>query len=158
MKRIAAILIIASSLAATVAYGQGRAREANRQKWLSELRAVKREFIAKELDLNADQQAHFFPIYDEMDAELAQINTETRDLEQKALTDPSASDTEILAAAQASFQQKKREGDIEIKYFERLSEVLTPRQLISLKNAERKFTQQLVQRHGHIKARNRGNN
>ncbi len=157
MKRILAICIIAI-LSASAVSAQKRVKEADRQKWLSELRTLKRDFLVKELSLSTEQQSKFFPIYEEMDNELNQINTETRELEQKVLADADASDTEVAAAAQASFQQKKREGEVEMKYYEKFAEILTPRQLISLKNAERKFTQQLVQRHGHIKANNRRSN
>lgn len=157
MKRIIAICIIAL-MAGTAARAQKRAKDADRQKWITELRTLKRDFLTKELGLTAEQQSRFFPLYEEMDAELSQINTETRDLEQKVLADETASDTEMAAAALATFQQKKREGEVEARYFDKFSEVLTPRQLISLKNAERKFTQQLVQRHGHLKANGRRGN
>lgn len=123
-----------------------------RQRWISELRNFKHEFLAKELNLTRSEQEKFFPVYDEMDDKLTRISSETRDLEQKVLADEKASDTEISAATQAVFQQKKREGEIEEQYYDKLKEVLTPRQLLRLKNAERKFTQQLLRRHGHIRA------
>ncbi len=124
----------------------------DRQKWITELRNFKHEFLIKELGLSKAEQEKFFPIYDEMDDQLTRISSETRDLEQKVMADDKASDTELSAAAAAVYQQKKREGEIEEQYYEKLKDVLSPRQLLSLKNAERKFTQQLIRRHRHIKA------
>lgn len=59
----------------------------------------------------------------------------------------SATDTEIESAARAVFEQKAREGQVEISYFSKFKDVLSSRQLLSLKNADRKFTQQLMRSH-----------
>jgi predicted transcriptional regulator len=83
-----------------------------------------------------------------MDRELMVIGNEVRDLERKTLADDKASDTECAATARALFEQKKRESDVELKYFDRLADVLTPRQLIKLKSAERKIAMQLANYHG----------
>jgi len=149
------IIVILLALMPFIAEAKNKSRSANdeeRQRWISELRNYKHEYLAKELSLSQAEQDKFFPIYDEMDDELTRISSETRDLEQKALADGNATETELNAAAFAIFQQKKREGDVEAQYYEKFKEVLSAQKLIRLKNAERKFTQQLLRRHGHIKA------
>ncbi len=149
------IVIALFALMPVVAEAENKSNSANaeeRQRWISELRNYKHEFLAKELSLSQAEQDKFFPIYDEMDDELTRIASETRDLEQKALADDNATETELNAAAFAIFQQKKREGEVETEYYEKFKETLSPQKLIRLKNAERKFTQQLLRRHGHIRA------
>lgn len=139
------------AFAATL-FAQERPSSGDREKWLSEVRNYKQEYLARELQLTKEQQAKFFPIYNEMDEELNKAAAETRDLEAKVTEDKDASDTEVSAAARALFEQKGRESEIELRYFDRYKEILTPRQLIRLKAAERKFTQQLVRHHGRMKA------
>lgn len=118
-----------------------------RQRWITELRNYKHEYLAKELSLSKSEQDKFFPIYDEMDDELTRIDTETRELENKALSDDNATETELNAAAHAAFSQKQREGEVEMLYYDKIKEVISPRQLLRLKNAERKFKQQLLRHH-----------
>lgn len=156
MKKLLFNIILALAILLPVSsFAQGKSKTTSlddRQRWISELRNYKHDFLAKELSLSKGEQEKFFPVYDEMDDELTRIASETRDLEQKVLTDDNASETELNAATQAVFQQKKREGEIEELYYDKLKEVLTPRKLLRLKNAERKFTQQLLRRHGNIRA------
>jgi Spy/CpxP family protein refolding chaperone len=88
-----------------------------------------------------------------MEDKLNKLGAETRDLERKVTSDTDASAVECESTARALFEQKKNEGEIELQYFEKFKEILTPRQLVNLKNVERKFVQQVVNYHG--KARNR---
>lgn len=131
---------------------RGAMSEEDRQKWLSEMRNYKHEFLIKELELSDEQQSEFFPVYDAMEDEINKINTDTRELERKAISEEKTSETECSAVARALFEQKSREGEIELAYFEKFKNIITPKQLVRLKNAERKFTQQLVQHHGRMKA------
>lgn len=121
--------------------------EADRQRWLSEIRQYKHEFLIKELSLTDDQQAPFFELYDKMEDEIEQLNLQTRELEQQIQANDQASDLEVTNAARTIFELKRAEGQIEMTYFERFAKILNPRQLLHLKAAERKFTQQLVNHH-----------
>lgn len=124
--------------------------DAGRDKVLSEMRTYKHRLIAKELGLDKEQEKAFFPVYDKMDDQLQQIGAETRDLERNVMENADATDTEIEAAAAAVYSQKQREGKVEAEYYEQFREILSPRQLLKLKSAERKFTQQLMRHHRRI--------
>lgn len=121
--------------------------ENRRDRFFNELRGYKHEVLAKELNLTKEQQKEFFTIYDEMDDRLQQISTETRDLEKRVEASKDASQTELEAAANAVYSQKEREGKVEMEYFDRFKEILSPRQLLKLRAAERSFTQRLVRHH-----------
>ncbi len=123
------------------------AEENLRDRIFSELRPYKHQVLARELQLSKEQQREFFAVYDEMEDRLQQISTETRDLEKKVNSDKNATDTEIEAAANAVYSQKEREGKVEMEYFDRFKEILTPRQLLRLRTAEKSFTQRLVKHH-----------
>ncbi len=121
--------------------------DSERERIFTEMRNYKHRFLAKELDLDSDQQREFFPVYDSMDDRLQKISSETRELERTVADNEDATDTEIEAAAAAVYSQKLREGKIEEEYFEQFKAILTPRQLLRLRSAEKRFTQHLVRQH-----------
>lgn len=115
---------------------------------LAEMRNFKHKMLIRELELTKEQQDKFFDIYDQMDEELLKIGFETREMERKITKDTDATDTECKAAARTMFEQKKREGEVELKYFDRFAAVLTPQQLMKLKPADRKIAMRMAQYHG----------
>lgn len=146
------ILFLALALACSAPLAaQQRLSDDEVQRGLSELRNYKHRVLAQELRLDKDAQQAFFDVYDSMDDELLEVATETREMERRALADSKASDTELEAVSRSLFEQKKRESDIELKYYDRLREVLTPRQLVALKSAERKISMTLANYHGRQK-------
>lgn len=116
-----------------------------RQRWMTEIRNYKHDFFTKELELSEDQQRDFFAEYDQMEDRINKLNSETRELEEKTIDNPDASDVELEATARALFEIKGEESKIELEYFEKFKNILQPKQLVLIKNTERKFTQQLVQ-------------
>lgn len=124
-----------------------------RGKALEELKPYQHKFIVKELQLDKEQEQAFFPVYDKMNQELMTVNSEARELERKAMANEEASDTELEAVAAAIYGQKAREGAIEEQYYTQFKNILTPRQLIGLKAAERRFTQYLLRHHRRISGR-----
>lgn len=130
-------------------YAQGPAPKDHKdwEKVMAEIQNYKHEFLSKELELTKEQQRDFFPVYDKMDEELRQLGDETRRMEHKVRKSKEASDTEIEAAAAAVYSLKQREGLVEMKYYDSIKSILTPKQMLELKGAERKFTQKLMQHH-----------
>lgn len=153
MKRVIFIftLLWVSSVSFTApAQRSQRLTNEDRQKWLTEMRSLKHEFLTKELSLTREQQTAFFPIYDEMEDELNRINTETRNLERKVKSSNNVSEAEYDNALRTIYGQKQREGTIEMAYYEKFKTILKPGQLLALKDAERKFTRQLVKGHKQV--------
>lgn len=124
--------------------------EDDRNRYVNQIRAYKHDFLAKELGLSKAQQDAFFELYDAMEDRTIDLGGEVRDLEKKASA-AGASDEEMAAAAIALYSQKMREGEIEIEYYEKFKETLTPAQLVALKSAERKFTQELMRQHRRLR-------
>lgn len=146
---IAAIALICCSATAEAQNPQND--DSDRRRMLEEVRNYKHQFITRELDLTKEQQSEFFPVYDEMEDRLTRLNAETRDLEHRVSSDAQASDVEVEAAARALFGLKRAEGDIENEYFDKFKQILNPKQLLGLKNTERKFTQQLMMHHRRLR-------
>lgn len=142
------ICFLALLLSAVTAFGQDQQiTEADRERWLQTIREHKHEFLAKELDLSKEQQKEFFPLYDQMEDEIERISSETRDIERRLNDNSDAEDIELENGARTIFEERRAEGQVEMTYFDKFREILSPRQLVKLKTAERKFNQQLMNRH-----------
>lgn len=124
---------------------------------LAEMRAYKHRMLVKELELTNEQEQKFFEIYDKMDEELLKTGRETRELERKTLQNEDATDTECATVARTLFEQKKKESEIELGYYDALAEILTPRQLLKLKSVERRIAMNLAKYHGRRDGKARNN-
>ena len=145
------IALIVAATCCTVAYAapqQKKFSERDRQKGLAEMRNFKHAMFTRELDLTKDQQEKFFDEYDKMDDELMEVGREVRELEIRVKNDANATDAEYTEAAKAMFELKKREAEIELSYFDKFAEILTPRQLMKIKPTERKIAMRLANYHG----------
>lgn len=150
-KTILALIIILCAAAAATAQRpvRGEVTPEQRLEWMQQYRDFKHKYLTRMLKLTDEQQEQFFAIYDQMDDELAAISQQTREIEQKYLAEGAEfADEEYAEAARQLFLQKEKEAKIETEAFERLKEVLTPRQLVQLKSVERDFAKRLQkQRH-----------
>lgn len=148
MRRFTILYLLIAIIAATNLHAEGK-----RDKWFRELRQYKQEFLIKELSLSKEQQAKFFPVYDEMSQKLMKLNEATRNLERKIDKTKAGdiSDVEYEKGAEALVELKGKEAEIEKAYFQKFKGILKPQQLYLLPKAEKKFTRQLM--HQHNKAR-----
>ena len=112
------------------------------------MRRYKSEYIADKLKLDDKQKAEFTPVYEQMDAEIGRLNHEMRQLERNIRKNgEKVTDTEYEKAAEAQFEIRTKEAAIERSYFPKFKQILTPRQLYELKNAERDFNRNLMDKH-----------
>ena len=75
------------------------------------------------------------------------VNDQTMKMEHAIKKNKEATDLEYEKLAEAQFEQKAREAKIELKYLKEFKTILTPRQLIKLKKAERDFSRELMKKH-----------
>lgn len=149
MKKIALSLILVLSaillpFSAQAQRPSGREREV----WMKEMQQFKNDIIAKKLALTEEQKAKFLPLYNSMDEEIRKTQEETEKLYHQTLKkDSKTTDLEYEKAAEALYELKGRENNIEMKYFKDFKQILTPKQLFQLKAAEREFTRQLMKQH-----------
>ena len=147
-KLLILLAVLASFSFSLSAQPRSRLSEEQLRQGLAQLRDYKHKTFVKELGLSSDQEQPFFEVYDKMDAELMAVGMETRELERKTMENARATDTECAAASRALFEQRKKEGEIELRYYDRIAEVLTPRQLLKLKSVERAVNMRLAKYHG----------
>lgn len=139
MKRFVSILIVLLALTATVS-AQGN----NRSKFSSDMYQAKHEMIIREVGLTQTQQKQFMPLYEQMEREIYQVNRNARALAAEVERKKNPTDRDYEAAASALSNTRVQEGEIEAKYFEKFSKILSKKQLFLLKQAEAKFTREML--------------
>lgn len=141
------ILVFTIFSSINVIDAQEKKNKMNREEWFAQMRNYKHKFIADEIKLTPEQEAKFFPIYNMMEDELFQGQRETRKLKKKAEKDESVSDSEYEAATKAIIDLKRKEHDIELKYYYQIKPIISSKQYFKLKAAEHKFTRIVMKRH-----------
>ena len=138
MKRTVTILlmVLAVTMAATA--------QGNRTKFATDMYQAKHEMIIEELGLTPTQQKQFMPLYEQMEREIYQVNRNARALAAEVEKKKNPTDRDYEAAASALSRTRIQEGEIEAKYFEKFSKILTKKQLFQLKLAEMIFTREMI--------------
>lgn len=131
-----AIMTLAISLAATAQSG--------RTKFATDMYQAKHEMIIEAMGLTQTQQKQFMPLYEQMEREIYQVNRSARALASEVEKKSNPSDKDYETAAMALSNTRMREGEIEAKYFEKFSKILSKKQLFQLKQAEVKFTREML--------------
>ena len=140
MKRIVSILIMVIAISAAATAQNGRT------KFATDMYQAKHEMIIEELGLTQTQQKQFMPLYEQMEREIYQVNRNARALASEIEKKKNPSDRDYEIAASALSNTRVREGEIETKYFEKFSKILTKKQLYQLKVAEGKFTREMLKK------------
>lgn len=138
MKRTISILILVLTIA-TAATAQN-----SRNKFSTDMYQAKHEMIIRECGLTMTQQKQFMPLYEQMEREIYQVNRNARALADEVEKKKNASDRDYETAASALSSTRMREGEIEAKYFEKFSKILSKKQLFQLKQAEVRFTREML--------------
>lgn len=139
MKRFVSILIALLALT-TIVSAQGN----NRSKFSTDMYQAKHEMIIREVGLTQTQQKQFMPLYEQMEREIYQVNRNARALAAEVERKKNPTDRDYEAAASALSNTRVQEGEIEAKYFEKFSKILSKKQLFLLKQAEAKFTREML--------------
>ncbi len=140
MRRLVSILVLMLAIT-TAATAQG-----NRTKFATDMYQAKHEMIIEELGLTQSQQKQFMPLYEQMEREIYEVNRNARALASEVEKKKNPTDRDYEAAASALSRTRIQEGEIEAKYFEKFSKILTKKQLFQLKQAEVKFTRQMLKK------------
>lgn len=138
MKRTISILILVLTIASAAT------AQNSRNKFSTDMYQAKHEMIIRECGLTMTQQKQFMPLYEQMEREIYQVNRNARALADEVEKKKNASDRDYETAASALSSTRMREGEIEAKYFEKFSKILSKKQLFQLKQAEVRFTREML--------------
>lgn len=140
MKKVLAIVIMVLAITAATAQNNGRT------KFATDMYQAKHEMIIEELGLTPTQQKQFMPLYEQMEREIYQVNRTARALASEVEKKKNPSDKDYEAAASALSRTRMQEGEIEAKYFDKFSKILSKKQLFQLKQTELKFTREMIKK------------
>ncbi len=151
MKRLITFVILAVLVCGFNATAQ-RDCSKDKKQWFSEMKEYKHKFISKELGLTAQQEKDFFPVYDELGGKIFELNKETRQMAKNIKeAGENVTELEYEKAAEAMFELKWKESELEKEYFEKFKTVLTKKQLFLLKGAELKFNRDMMKHHNRLR-------
>lgn len=143
MKRILFITAILICTSQVLVSAQNNNSE-QRQKWFQEMTNAKIEFVNTELEITKDQNVEFNKIYKSYLSELHKVHKETRALRKSIESKKDATDLEYEKAAEALFELKSKEGEIDEKYFIKFKQILSPKQLFKFQRTEDRWTKRLM--------------
>lgn len=119
--------------------------EEKKKGWTKDMLEYKHDFIVKETGMSQAQRDKFMPLYEAMEKEIYSVYRNAREQAKKvSANNRKVNDDEYITAARAMANVKVKEGEIECKYFEKYAKILNKKQLFLLKQAELKFTRQMM--------------
>ncbi|MAE87102.1 MAG: hypothetical protein CMB80_30495 [Flammeovirgaceae bacterium] len=131
------LLILFLTLAYVTTFAQSDAME--------KLEAAKIALITERLELTPDQAEKFWPIYRQFAEEQKSLRSEFQTL--KRGYDPSkATEEQNKQMLEEGMKIRERQLNLEKTYAQRMQEVITTRQLMSLRKAEDDFKEMLIKR------------
>jgi Spy/CpxP family protein refolding chaperone len=131
---------------------QNRHHELSKER-LQNIQNAKIAFLTEKLSLTPEQSQKFWPIYNQLENERENLREKSRALRSENLE--AMSDTEIRTALNNRLNWRQEEIDLDKRYMERFTRVISVRQLASLYRNEREFTKVLLRKldSGHNSAR-----
>lgn len=99
---------------------------------------ARKEYVLKRLDLNAEQQKKFPPIYDEYTQKQSQLQKQIRYLRIETST-LSLSDAELEADVEKMLLLRQQELDLEKEFLSKCRKILTIKQVVEMYKAEKEF-------------------
>ena len=112
---------------------------------MDKLEAAKIALITERLELTPEQAEKFWPIYRQYAQEQQNIRREFQELK-KGYDPQKASDIENKQMLDKGLKLRERQLDLDKTYTNRMQNVITTRQLMSLRKAEDDFKQMLIKR------------
>lgn len=142
------LFILIALLLLPIAMSAQKPTDRERQVWMKEMQQYKNDYISRKLELTDEQKAKFIPIYNRMENEIRKISDQTMRMDREVRKKgDAATDLECEKAAEAQFELKAKEAQIELRYFKEFKTVLNSKQLLKLKRAEKDFSRELMKKH-----------
>jgi len=112
-----------------------------------ELEGMKVAYLTNKMDLSPEEAQVFWPVYNQYRDEIDTHREEGRKKYQIfKINQADLSDAEIKEHLSARFEYQREEIDIEEKYIDRFTEILSPQKVVALLEAEEGFKRELLKR------------
>lgn len=141
------LLVISSNATAS---NQEKGEEARRQRpSFEQFMAEKIRFLVQEMKLNASDSANFVVVYQQLQKEKGDLMRKyhsNREIARRIRSGETMPDSLYLKIVMSDAQLQVEDAQLEKTYLEKLSKVLTAKQLYEYQWAERKFRNSFMQR------------
>ena len=128
----------------TACVSTSNAANKQQRQWTKEMLDYKHEYIVKATEMTQAQRDKLMPIYEAMEKEIFAVYRNAREQSKKVTSGKKVTDDEYAPAAKAMADVKYKVGEIESRYFNQFAKILSKKQLFLLKQAEIKFTRDMV--------------
>ncbi|UKN02510.1 hypothetical protein K6119_03115 [Paracrocinitomix mangrovi] len=139
MKKLFTLLLV---FTITSVFAQPPGKEERKEK----IKAQKIAFISTELDLTPSEAEKFWPVYNEMDAEMEKLEKEKRQHLKKMRTFDELTEDEAYEMTQKIFEIESKQNDLRIKYLAKFAEVIGKKKAAKVYMAEERFKRELLDR------------
>ena len=111
---------------------------------ISKIENRKIALISKQLDLTTEQAERFWPIYKEYSAKKIEINRNFRNL-RKQFDVATASEEELTRMINMATKVKQRQLNLDTKYNKSMTQIISNRQLLQLRQAEENVRKKMME-------------
>ncbi len=108
-----------------------------------EIEDFKIKFLIEEMELEKSKQEKFSELYRQMQAEKSKVFSDMRNAERRIKDKKEATEKEYLEANEQITDARIKLAEIEKKYDEKFSAVLSKKQLFKMKEAEKLFREKM---------------
>ncbi|MGL4993233.1 MAG: hypothetical protein ACRC6R_03730 [Bacteroidales bacterium] len=146
MKKITFIVfVVYSCLFSSSAFAQDKdLRNADKERFKHE----KMAYLIKEVGLTTEESGLFFPIYNEMQDKIFNLQRDVRERTKDfRKNQDKITDKEYLDAVDKLIMIECNQAELESKYYKQFGKILSPKKLYKLKIAERMYPLHLFRRH-----------
>ena len=121
----------------------GLAQEKRRE----EIESFRVAYFTRQLNLTSEEAKKFWPVYNEMQAEIQKLQKERRN-RHRDLRDnqDNISDAELEKSINEEMASRQKELDIEKKYHERFKQILSMKKLAIFYRAQEGFKRELIRK------------
>lgn len=144
MKKLLAIMVLMGGTWMALAQDDADLEKQN-PKAQEKIQAARIALISEKLKLTPAQAEKFWPIYREFTEQRMELRKQFRQAERNPDAGKTQADRE-KALLNLSLQLKQQNVDLEKKYSERLLNIISAQQLLTLPKAEEEFRRMLIQR------------
>jgi hypothetical protein len=114
------------------------------------IKAQKVAFITEKLDLTVEEAQKFWPVYNELNKKLEEIDIEKRTLSQKyEANKESLSDNEVTEIYTKLIELETKEIKLNTEFRKEMKEIISVRKMMELHMAERMFKHELLNKIKH---------
>lgn len=111
-------------------------------------KAEKNAFLVQEVGITSEEAGLFFPLYEEMQNKIFELQKNTRIKSRALRNNPNVTAEQYKAAVFEMIRQDCEKAKIEEEYYKKFEKILSPEKLYKLKMAENKFAVHLFHRRG----------